>query len=351
METLISPDKLHDIAAGFGLRNAFVEPLGSGLIHYTYRAVADGQAIVLQQINTKVFADPNALVQNYLVVYDHLRQQGGIQIPAPVPATNGSWLLRDADGNSWRATEYIANSYSPDATDDPRAAFTTSSCFAQFSKALSGIDKSRLQVVLADFHDLTFRYHQFEDTVARVYGLRLMRATHVIAELRERKYLVDFYASIKNNPEYPVRLMHHDCKIGNILFDKDSKEVICPIDLDTIMPGKYFSDLGDMIRTMACTVDENSREWELIDVRPEFYNAIVEGYLHGIGSELTQAEKENIHKSGLLMTYMQTARFLTDFLNGDVYYRTTYPEQNLNRALNQLILLEKMEAFLGIKGQ
>lgn len=328
------------------MRNAFIEPLGGGLIHYTYRAVANGQAIVLQQINTQVFIDPNALVQNYLVVYDHLRQQGGIQVPAPIPATNGNWLLRDEDGNTWRAASYIANSFSPDATDNAKAAFTTASCFAQFSKALSGIDKSRLQVVLADFHDLTFRYHQFEDTVARVYGLRLMRATHVIAELRERKYLVDFYASIKNNPEYPVRLLHHDCKIGNILFDKDTREVICPIDLDTIMPGKYFSDVGDMIRTMACTVDENSREWELIDVRPEFYNAIVEGYLHGMGAEFTAAEIENIHKSGLLMTYMQTIRFLTDFLNGDVYYRTTYPEQNLNRALNQLILLEKLEQYI-----
>jgi hypothetical protein len=93
-------------------------------------------------------------------------------------------------------------------------------------------------------------------------------------------------------------------------------------------------------------VDENSREWEIIDVRPEFYDAIVSGYLQGIDTELTEAEKADIHKSGLLMTYMQTLRFLTDFLQGDVYYRTTYPEQNLNRALNQLILLEKLEEFL-----
>jgi thiamine kinase-like enzyme len=179
-----------------------------------------------------------------------------------------------------------------------------------------------------------------------VQGLRLMRATHVIAELRQRKYLVDFYVSIKNNPAYPVRLMHHDCKIGNILFDMNTREVICPIDLDTIMPGKYFSDVGDMIRTMTCTVDENSRDWESIDIIPEYYNAIVQGYLDGMGNELTVDEKENIHKSGLLMTYMQTLRFVTDFLQGDTYYRTTYPEQNLNRALNQLVLLEKLEDFL-----
>ena len=346
METVTNKDNLQSIAAGFGLRHPHVKALGSGLIHATYKAEADGQAIVLQQINTNVFADPQALISNYLIIYDYLRQKGEIQIPAPVAANNGNWILQDSEGNIWRATEFIANSYSPAATENARAAFTTALCFGQFTRALSGIDKSQLRVVLADFHDLSYRYKHFEDVVANVQGLRLMRATHVIAELRQRKYLVDFYASIKNNPDYPVRLMHHDCKIGNILFDADTREVICPIDLDTIMPGKYFSDLGDMIRTMACTVDENSREWEKIDVRPEFYNAIVDGYLQGIDNELTDAERENIHKSGLLLTFMQTLRFLTDFLQGDTYYRTTYPEQNLNRALNQLILLEKLEEFL-----
>lgn len=346
METVTNKHNLQSVAAGFGLRHACVEALGSGLIHYTYKAAANGHAIVLQEINTKVFADPQALISNYLIIYDYLRQQGEIQIPAPVPATNGNWILQDSDGNAWRATEYIANSYTPAATENAQAAFTTASCFGRFTRSLSGIDKSLLQVVLANFHDLSYRYQHFEDVVANMQGLRLMRATHVIAELRQRKYLVDFYASIKNNPEYPIRLMHHDCKIGNILFDVNTREVICPIDLDTIMPGKYFSDLGDMIRTMACTVDEDSREWEQIDIRPEFYNAIVDGYLQGIGNELTPAEQENIHKSGLLMTFMQTLRFLTDFLQGDTYYKTTYPEQNLNRALNQLILLEKLEAFL-----
>lgn len=347
METVTNRQDLQSIAAGFGLPQAFVEPLGSGLIHYTYKAEANGQAIVLQQINTKVFADPQALVQNYLVIYDHLRRQGEVQIPAPIPAVNGHWLLQDADGNSWRATEYIANSYTPAATENAQSAFTTALCFGQFTRALSGVDKSQLEVVLANFHDLAYRYQQFEDVVASVQGLRLMRATHVIAELRQRKKLVDFYSSIKNNPEYPVRLMHHDCKIGNILFDINTREVICPVDLDTIMPGKYFSDLGDMIRTMACTVDENSRAWEQIDIKPEFYNAIVEGYVQGIGNELTEAEREHIHMSGLLMTFMQTLRFLTDFLQGDIYYRVAEPEHNLNRALNQLILLEKLEEYLG----
>lgn len=346
METVTTQEKLQDIASGFGLPNASVHPLGSGLIHYTYKAQENVRAIVLQQINTKVFADPDSLIKNYLAVYQYLEQKGEVKVPAPVAAVNGQWLLKDEQNANWRATEYIQNSYTPDGTESTHTAYTTASCFGQFTRSLAGIDLRQLQVLLADFHDLAYRYHQFEDVVAHTQGMRLMRATHVIAELRQRRHLVDFYNSIRNNPSFPVRLMHHDCKINNILFDVNTKEVICPIDLDTIMPGKYFSDLGDMIRTMACTVDENSREWEQIDIRPDYYDAIVQGYLDGIGNELTPEEKAHIHKSGLIMTYMQTLRFVTDFLNNDTYYRTTYPEQNLNRALNQLVLLEKLEDFL-----
>ncbi|MGB8191377.1 MAG: aminoglycoside phosphotransferase family protein [Chitinophagaceae bacterium] len=346
METAINHADLQNIASGFGMPNAFIEPLGNGLIHYTYKALENGKAIVLQKINTKVFADPDSLVSNYLALYEYLEQKDEVKIPAPVAAVNGQWLLKDHGNESWRATEFITNSYSPDATDSARSAYTAASCFGKFTKSLSGVDLTQLRVLLADFHDLAYRYHQFEDVVTNTQGMRLMRATHVIAELRQRRHLVDFYSSIKNNPAYPVRLMHHDCKINNILFDIDTKEVICPIDLDTIMPGKYFSDLGDMIRTMACTVDENSRQWEAIDIRPDYYDAIMQGYLDGVGNELTPEEKANIHKSGLLMTFMQTLRFVTDFLQGDIYYRTTDPEQNLNRALNQLVLLEKLEDFL-----
>lgn len=344
MQTLTNNESVQQVAAGFGAQDATVEALGNGLIHHTYLAT-NGKAIVLQQINTHVFADPQALIGNYLAVYEHLEKHGDVKIPAPVRAQNGDWLLR-VDGNAWRATEFIPHSYTPDATENVKAAHTTAACFGRFTQSLAGLDISQLQVLLADFHDLAYRYHQFEDVVANAVGMRLMRSTHVIAELRQRRYLVDFYSSIKNNTGFPVRLMHHDCKINNILFDARTKEVICPIDLDTIMPGKYYSDLGDMIRTMACTVDENSREWEHIDIRPEFYDAIVNGYLDGIGDALTSEEKEQIHKSGLIMTFMQTLRFVTDFLQGDVYYKTTYPEQNLNRALNQLILLEKLEDFL-----
>lgn len=343
---MIEVKAVKKVAKEFGLENPSIEPLGGGIIHHTFKAEGAIQSIVLQQINTSVFTRPEALIDNYLLIYQHLQESGRIRIPEPVETNNGEWLVKDDSGNSWRATEFIKNTYSPNSAQDSKSAFTTAACFGSFTRGLQGINVSELDVVIMDFHDLSFRYQQFEDAIAKAELFKAMRATHVIAELRQRKNLVRFYQSIKNNPAYPVRLMHHDCKIGNILFDRTTHEVICPIDLDTIMPGKYFSDLGDMIRTMACTEGEESRQWELIDIRKEFYTAIINGYLQGIGDVFTHEEKENIHQSGLIMIYMQALRFITDFLEGDTYYKTTYPEQNLNRALNQLILLEKLEEFL-----
>jgi hypothetical protein len=116
--------------------------------------------------------------------------------------------------------------------------------------------------------------------------------------------------------------------------------------MDTVMPGKFFSDLGDMVRSMACSVDENSADWEAIYIRPAYYKAILSGYLTGIENILSAQEMIHIHYAGLMLIYMQSLRFVTDFLQADIYYKISYPEQNLNRALNQLILLEKLEEFL-----
>lgn len=326
-----------------------VELLGNGLIHQTFKAKneIDGKAIVLQAINTNVFRNPGDIVLNYLKIYEHLQNnKNGIGIPAPIAAGGGHLIWQDEENNSWRATEFISHSYSPLIADTEKAAYTVAKSFACFTHALAAIDIENLKEIIPGFHNLSFRYKQFEDAITASSQNLLLKSTHIIAELRQRKELVDFYERIKSDAGYPTRVMHHDCKISNILFDQKTNRVICPVDLDTVMPGKFFSDVGDMIRSMACTVDENSNEWEAINIRPAFYRAILNGYIEGIGNIFTEEEKMNIHYSGLMLIYMQALRFLTDFLNGDVYYKTDYPEQNLNRALNQLILLERLETFL-----
>jgi len=333
-------------AAQFGEGTPAIEQLGQGLIHHTYKvSYANGNAIILQGLNQSVFKHPEDIIFNYRQVYDFLvKQPGGMQVAPLVSTKSGKDFFTDADHHFWRATQFIPGSYAPALPADAKEVYAAAHCFAAFTSALSGLSAGSLKIILPGFHDLSLRHRQFEDTVKSAHISRLLKATHVISELRDRTGLVAFYETMMASPtDYPARIMHHDCKISNILFNQSTKAVICPVDLDTVMPGYYISDLGDMIRSMACTEDENSSAWEHIGVNMEYYDTLIDAYLAGMGSTLTAAEKKNIHKPGLLLTYMQCLRYTTDFLQNDVYYKTTYPEQNLNRALNQLILLERLE--------
>jgi Ser/Thr protein kinase RdoA (MazF antagonist) len=329
--------------------NISIEQLGNGLIHHTYKASQEGneKSIVLQAINSAVFKEPEKIVSNYLEIYNHLQKnQEAIKIPSPIICSNGQYLFTDEKNIKWRATSFINGSYSPMVAENEESAYTVAKSFARFTYALSNMDLGKLSEIISGFHNLSWRYQQFESALLLAPASLLDKASALIAKLKQRKVLVDFYDHIKKNPDYPTRVMHHDCKISNILFDAKTNWVICPVDLDTVMPGKYFSDLGDMIRSMACTADENNVEWDKINIRPSFYKAILKGYLEGIGDIFTEEEKKNIHYAGLMLIYMQSLRFVADYLNGDIYYKITYPTQNLDRAMNQLILLQKLEEFL-----
>jgi thiamine kinase-like enzyme len=335
-------------AVQFGKGIPSISSLGEGLIHRTYKvSFTDSNPIVLQCINQNTFKQPENIINNYRLIQDWLEQHSSTRVPHLLKTNQGKHYWIDAEENFWRATAFMENSYALAIPNNADEVYTAATCFGQFTQALSGLDPLTFDIIIPRFHHLAFRYQQFEETVKLADIKRLLKATHVISEIRDHISLVDFYNQIENNAtDYPTRIMHHDCKISNILFDKTSQEVICPVDLDTTMPGKYFSDMGDMIRTMACTEEENSTAWERIDVKADYYNAIIRGYTEGMGESLTAEEKKNIHQSGLILTYMQCIRFVTDFLNNDIYYKTSYPEQNLNRALNQLILLEKLEDFI-----
>ena len=155
-------------------------------------------------------------------------------------------------------------------------------------------------------------------------------------------FILDYFNSFKNSTEFPDRAMHHDTKISNMLFDKDSMKGICVIDLDTLMAGKFISDLGDMMRTYLCAYSENEPDISKITIRIEYFEAIVNGYLHEMGAILSKVEKELILFSAKYLIYMQAIRFLTDYLNGNIYYPIAYAEQNLDRTKNQFKLLNEL---------
>jgi Ser/Thr protein kinase RdoA (MazF antagonist) len=336
-------------AVQFGKGVPTLEILGNGLIHQTYKvSYTEDRSVVLQCINQATFSRPENIINNYRLVQNHLNNSNAaVRVADLLLTRQGKHFWIDGDNNFWRATEFIENSYTLSIPSNSEQVYTVAKCFAGFTSALSGLNAEHFDIIIPNFHDLRFRYDQFEHAIATAGINRLLKATHVISELRDRFHLVQFYEEIAADAKnYPLRVMHHDCKISNILFDRTTGKALFPVDLDTVMPGKFFSDIGDMIRTMACTVDENSAAWEQIAINKEYYDAILRGYEEGMKGGLTEKEKQGLYKAGNMLMYMQALRFVTDFLQNDVYYKTSYPEQNLNRALNQLLLLERTEELI-----
>jgi thiamine kinase-like enzyme len=339
-------------ARHFGHGEPQVSLLGNGLIHCTYKVDYTGaessKPIVLQSINRHTFHHPENIIHNYRLVAESLSaHNNGGAIASLLPTHSGQWYWIDEQNHFWRATGFVEGSYTLPLPNTSDEVYKTAQCFAGFTRSLKAVDIDELKIIIPHFHDLALRYEQFEKAVSEAGIERLLKSTHIIAELRQRKKLMDFYLHVQQHPsDYLTRVMHHDCKLGNILLSSITHEVLCPVDLDTVMPGLFFSDMGDMVRSMAATRDEESTEWEAININPAFYKAIVDGYLEGMGDALTSEELKHLHYAGLMMVFMQSLRFITDYLNNDTYYRISYPEQNLNRALNQLILLERLEDFL-----
>jgi Ser/Thr protein kinase RdoA (MazF antagonist) len=333
-------------AEAFGFSQPETELLTSGLIHNTYRVTSGNRAIVLQQINTSVFTQPEKIIHNYTILYNYLAGKASFSIPEPVQTTTGNFLFTDDGGRVWRATQYIQHSYIETGNMPPEQAYKAARCFGEFSHAIANLDAGLIEAVIPDFHNLAWRFEQFAKALPGAPAERLERAQPIIEGLQNRKWLVDFYNALKENPQFRLRIMHNDCKVSNILFDLKTKNPVCPIDLDTVMPGYFFSDIGDLIRSVAGTVNETATHVSNLQIRKPYYEALITGYLDGLGNIFTETETRFIHHAGLIMIYMQCLRFTADYLSGDVYYKVAYPEQNFHRSNNQFHLLMRLEEFL-----
>lgn len=331
-----------------------VTPINGGLINHSWKVEPEQQqAFLLQRINHQVFPNPQHVQQNYINIWQYAELEfTNLRLPTPLFHSPNSNLFLDEEGNYWRAFEFIEEAFSIPVAQKASQAKATAKTFAKFTAAFGDFNTKMLKVVIPDFHNLSFRYQQFEEALTGELYERMAKSRHIVSQLKERERYKFFFELLQDSPEnFRTRVMHHDAKIANVLFNKTTGKVICPVDFDTVMPGYYFSDLGDIIRSMACSADENSTDFENIFIRPDFYEAIVNGYLDVMRKELTDAEIKHIHHAGILMIYMQALRFITDYINGDIYYRIQYPDQNFHRALNQLSLLTKLEAFLSEKYQ
>jgi len=327
----------HGAALAFGIPVKSIDNIDSGLVNATY-LVRDisGLGYIVQAINTNVFPDPSKIMENYALIVKTAGRH--MIVPEPLKTAAGTYLY--TDGNSvWRCLTYITDSYSPTVLKNEQEAYVMARCFGRYSFLLSE-EKPDLHTILPSFHDLSYRRSQLYDAIKVAGQERLHDAKKWLDRLNNYNHLFEKFGIIKSRTErFPVRYMHHDCKVSNILFHQKTHDVLCPIDFDTTQKGFFFSDLGDMMRTVLPNEGENHVALNELDIRNTYYEALMEGYLDSTAGLWTKEEREAMKWSGPMLLLIQGIRFLTDYLNNDVYYKTNYPEHNLNRAANQLTLL------------
>ncbi|HTE23954.1 phosphotransferase enzyme family protein [Flavitalea sp.] len=317
-------------------------PYGNGLINNTWKIELPGREFILQKINTTVFKEPQKLAGNIRRIADYLKTYfPNYAFVAPVPSSEGQDMI-NADGDGfYRLFPFVTDSHTADVVHTPAQAFEAAAQFGKFTRLLAGFNASLLHTTIPFFHDLGYRYDRFRDSIKNGNRRRILEAEDLIKTLLKHADIVEEYRRIILDPGFRLRVTHHDTKISNVLFDEEDKG-ICVIDLDTVMPGYFISDVGDMMRTYLSPVSEEETDFDKIVVRPEFYTAIVEGYYKEMKDVLTGTEKRYFFYAGKFMIYMQAVRFLTDYLYNDVYYKVNYPMQNYVRAANQTDLLKKL---------
>lgn len=337
-------EKLHNILSAYGLldESSEIEDFGTGLINHTWKIKSGGESFILQKVNSTVFKEPADIAYNIRLVADHLeKHHPEYRFVAPRKTLKGEELVYWADQGYYRLFPFVSGSHSKDVVGAPEQAFEAAKQFGRFTRLLHGLDTGQLRITIPCFHDLGLRYEQFLRALANGNQQRVNESSNLVSFMISNADIVSEYRNIKTNPEFKLRVTHHDTKISNVLFD-DHGNGICVIDLDTVMPGYFISDLGDMMRTYLSPVSEEENDTARIYIREDFYKAIVQGYYNEMKDELTSIEKKYFFYAGTFMIYMQALRFLTDFLNNDVYYGAKYPRHNLVRARNQMVLLKRM---------
>ena len=316
-----------------------IELFGNGLIHKTYLLSKNNLPhYILQQVNTAVFKQPDAISNNLEKLEFFLREKNiPLFFPLPLKTLSGEYHL-SMNEMVLRLTAFEPDSHSIDSCNNPNQAYSAAFQFGKFTAAFDGLDTKQLQPTIPDFHNLTYRWKQFKDALGNGDKSRIQFADKQIKYLFENKNIVDRYEYISSSPLFSQRVTHHDTKINNVLFDEKG-DGLCVIDLDTVMSGLSISDLGDMFRTYLSPGTEEELDLEKVFVRKTYFTAIVEGYLEKMAVQLSAEERDAIPFAGEFLIYMQALRFLTDFINNDVYYGISYELNNYNRTINQLHLL------------
>lgn len=348
--------KLLQIISEFDIKGTPTEPepLGNGLINDTYivnNAKQGCPDYVLQKINSNVFKDVDLLQDNIGKVTEHIRarlsKRGEKDLSRRclhfVNVKGGGKTYVEADGQYWRMSVFIARSKSYEAVS-PYLSYVTGRAFGDFHNLLSDMPKGTLGATIPHFHDMEFRLEALKNSVKADSAGRAAEMRRQIDGIMERGERMCAVQELVKSGEFPIRITHCDTKVNNMLFDSGTGKFLCVIDLDTVMPGVILSDFGDFIRTAGNTGAEDDRNLENVSLNMEVFRCFAEGYFESTRPFLTLQEADYIPFGCELMTYMQAVRFLTDYLDGDTYYKIRYPRHNYDRTMAQLKMLESIES-------
>jgi len=320
---------------------------GSGHINDTFKVTLKDKEYILQRINTEVFTDPDSMMRNIVSVCDHLNKKrdaaGKMRALNFLKNEEGNYLTSDKDGGLWRCMDFLGGTTSYDVVPSPDIAFKGAAAFGWFQAALADFQGPRLVDTIPDFHHSPKRFKDLRNAIEADAAGRVKEVQVEIDFMLEREAGVSKIVDSLAAGKIPERITHNDSKLNNVLFNAEGDHALCVIDLDTVMPGSALYDFGDLVRTCTCEAAEDEQDLRKIFLNQKIYAALVDGYLSAAGESLTENELDLLVYSGQLITLEIGARFLTDHLNGDHYFKVKREGHNLDRARTQIKLVQSIE--------
>ncbi len=348
MEEIVS-----QVLSRFGISGSLqaLKAIKAGHINQTYKATVDGKPYTVQTINTYVFPDAEGVMENILAVTEHLRKKvvarGGDpdrEVLHFYPGANGKGYWKDEEGKYWRVYDYIDDAVTYSLADNLQILTDAGQAFGNFQKELADFNGASLNETIVNFHNTRKRYENLEAGIARNASGRLDTVAEEVAFFRARTATATHLTDLIDRGKLPLRVTHNDTKFNNILIDTSTDKPLAVIDLDTIMPGLAAYDFGDAIRFCANSAAEDEKDLSKVYFCMDKFEAFAKGFIGGADGFFTDEEIDSMVWGCIIMTLECGSRFLLDYIDGDKYFHTDYPEHNLDRAHTQMKLVSDMEA-------
>ena len=320
------------------------KPYGHGHINGTFLVTCDtGRKYILQSINTGIFTQPAQLMENFSAVTDHIAGKNQTTLHL-IPTKDGKLFYQEPAGECWRLLDFVDSTICLQQVESAQDFYNTGLAFGQFQQYLADFPADTLYEVIANFHNTLSRYAQLHKAISVNFENRLSGCQSELEFALNREQEAGVIVEKLEQGLLPLRVTHNDTKLNNILFDATTRKPLCVIDLDTVMPGSVLYDFGDAIRFGASTAAEDEQDLSKVSCDMDLFRAYTEGFLAGCDGNLTELEIQMLPVGAKIITLECGIRFLTDYLNGDTYFRTQYPDQNLHRARTQFKLVADMES-------